>query len=83
MGRRARLWKEIFMNPVSTTPTARCSGSTQGPLSTLNLLRAGVPAREVIWFRGLKPGRQMAALGSWRGQLLLGCVRQAIGKPGA
>ena len=49
--------------------------NTKGPLSTLNLLLAGVPVKEVIWFRRLEPEKKMAALSSWRGQLLLERVR--------
>lgn len=49
----------------------------ESPLSTLNLLLAGVPVKEVIWFRRLQPDRKMAALGTWRGQLLLERVRNA------
>ena len=48
----------------------------QAPLAPLNLLRAGVPAREVVWFRRLRPDRQMAALRTTRGSLLLEKVRE-------
>jgi hypothetical protein len=51
--------------------------NNQGPLSTLNLLIAGVPVKEVIWFRRLEPDRKMVALRTWRGQLLLERVRDA------
>jgi hypothetical protein len=51
--------------------------STQAPLAPLNLLIAGVPASEVVWFRRLKPDRQMVALRkTTRGRLLLDKVRQ-------
>lgn len=48
------------------------------PLAPLNLLRAGVPAREVVWFRRLRPDRQMAALSTTRGKLLLEKVRDFV-----
>lgn len=48
----------------------------QAPLAPLNLLRAGVPAREVVWFHRLRPDRQMAALSTMRGELLLEKVRE-------
>lgn len=51
--------------------------STPAPLAPLNLLRAGVPAREVIWFRRLTPKRQMEEIRSTtRGKLLLEKVRE-------
>lgn len=53
--------------------------STLAPLAPLNLLQAGVPAREVIWFRHLRPDRAMAALRTTRGLLLLETVRAAQG----
>ena len=54
----------------------------QAPLAPLNLLRAGVPAREVIWFRRLRPDRQMAALSTTRGKLLLEKVREFAASQG-
>lgn len=54
--------------------------STQAPFSPVNLLQAGVPAREVIWFRHLTPNRQMAALNTTRGKLLLETVRKFVGQ---
>lgn len=67
----------------SASTSAPTVPTSQGPLSPLNLLLAGVPASEVVWFRGLKPDRRMAALKSWRGQLLLGRVREAAAATGA
>lgn len=55
---------------------AKSVSTQQAPLAPLNLLRAGVPAREVLWFRGLSPGRQMASLSTTRGKLLLEKVRE-------
>jgi len=55
------------------------ASTTTAPLSPLNLLKAGVPAGEVIWFRRLKPDRQLAALQTTRGSLLLETVRAANG----
>lgn len=57
------------MQSSKTTPT------TRGPLSSMNLLLAGVPAGDVIWFRRLGPGEQMRALQSERGLALLNKVR--------
>lgn len=54
----------------------------QAPLAPLNLLRAGVPAREVVWFRRLRPDRQMAALRTTRGTLLLEKVREFAASQG-
>ncbi len=61
----------------SASNKAPLVSNTQGPLSTLNLLIAGVPVKEVIWFRRLEPDKKMAALRTWRGQLLLDRVRDA------
>jgi hypothetical protein len=55
---------------------AKSVSNPQAPLAPLNLLRAGVPAREVVWFRRLRPDRQMAALTTTRGKLLLEKVRE-------
>lgn len=52
------------------------------PLAPLNLLRAGVPAREVVWFSRLRPDRQMAALRTTRGSLLLDKVREFAASQG-
>jgi hypothetical protein len=49
--------------------------NTLAPLAPVNLLRAGVPPSEVVWFRELEPDKQMAALSTTRGQLLLDQVR--------
>jgi hypothetical protein len=49
---------------------------SSAPLSTPNLLRAGVPAGEVNWYSTLKPADQMIALRSTRGSLLLERVRR-------
>jgi hypothetical protein len=54
----------------------------QAPLAPLNLLRAGVPVREVIWFRRLRPDRQMAVLDTTRGKLLLDKVREFTASQG-
>jgi hypothetical protein len=54
----------------------------QAPLAPLNLLRAGVPPQEVVWFRRLRPDRQMAALGTTRGSLLLEKVREFAASQG-
>ncbi len=48
------------------------------PLSTTNLLRAGVPAHEVQWYSRLQPADQMIALQSTRGSLLLERVRRFV-----
>ncbi len=50
----------------------------KAPLASVNLLHAGVPASEVVWFRRLKPDRQMAALATTRGGLLLDKVRAFV-----
>lgn len=50
--------------------------NSQAPLAPVNLLRAGVPQREVVWFHLLRPDRQMAALTTTRGKLLLETVRE-------
>jgi hypothetical protein len=55
---------------------AKSVSNPQAPLAPLNLLRAGVPARDVVWFRRLRPDRQMAALTTTRGKLLLEKVRE-------
>lgn len=49
------------------------------PLAPLNLLQAGVPPREVVWFRNLRPERRFAAFRTTRGKLLLETVRAAQG----
>lgn len=49
--------------------------NTQAPLAPLKLLQAGVPPREVVWWRRLKPDRQMRELTTTRGKLLLEQVR--------
>lgn len=54
----------------------------QAPLAPLNLLRAGVPPREVVWFCRLRPDRQMAALSTTRGKLLLEKVREFAASQG-
>jgi hypothetical protein len=65
--------------PQTTTTVV---SNTKAPLAPLNLLLAGVPAREVVWFRRLKPDRQMAALRTTRGSLLLEKVRQFVAGSG-
>lgn len=62
--------------------TARTVSPSHAPLAPLNLLRAGVPVREVIWFRRLKPDKQMAALATARGALLLDKVRSFAANQG-
>lgn len=52
------------------------------PLAPLNLLQAGVPPREVVWFRRLKPARQFLALRNTRGRLLLEQVRSHLAAAG-
>lgn len=48
-----------------------------GPLSPVNLLLAGVTARDVIWFRRLSPSDQMRSLHQTeRGAALLAKVRE-------
>jgi hypothetical protein len=56
--------------------------SNLAPLAPLNLLRAGVPAREVVWFLHLGPAERMASLQTTRGSLLLETVRAAKGSVG-
>jgi hypothetical protein len=51
---------------------------SSAPLSTINLLRAGVPAGEVNWYSTLRPADQMIALQSTRGSLLLERVRRFV-----
>ena len=51
--------------------------TTRGPLSPLNMLIAGVPARDVVWFKRLSPGEQMRSLSSSeRGANILSKVRE-------
>lgn len=59
-------------------PTNRHSNLTmRGPLSPLNMLIAGVPARDVVWFKRLSPGQQMRSLStSERGASILSKVRE-------
>jgi hypothetical protein len=59
--------------------TAQNVSTKMEPLAPLNLLQAGVPAREVVWFRNLRPDRRFAALVTTRGKLLLETVRAAQG----
>jgi hypothetical protein len=70
------------MPQTSHTLTVRTVSPSQAPLAPLNLLRAGVPAREVVWFRRLKPDEQMAALATTRGGLLLEKVRSFAANQG-
>lgn len=49
--------------------------AVEAPLAPVNLLHAGVPAREVAWFEQLRPDKQFRALRTVRGQLLLEQVR--------
>lgn len=65
--------------PKSSKVTLASTVSTQAPLAPLNLLRAGVPAREVIWFHRLPMKRQMQEISSTtRGKLLLEKVREFV-----
>ncbi len=73
----------------TTFTSSRATGATSAqhknvstliaPLAPLNLLKAGVPAREVIWFRNLRTERRFAAFLTTRGRLLLETVRAAQG----
>lgn len=78
--------KSFHPSQASTAP--RMSGqmlanaSTPAPLAPLNLLQAGVPAREVVWFRRLRPDRQFLALRTTRGRLLLERVREHVAAAG-
>lgn len=55
--------------------SATSANTTAGPLSPINMLIAGVPARDVVWFRHLKPAEQMRQLSSERGRSILQKVR--------
>lgn len=66
-----------MQNSFNATP-AKSVSPQPAPLAPLNLLRAGVPAREVVWFRRLRPASQMAALSTTRGNLLLEKVREFV-----
>lgn len=57
------------MQQITSTP--------RSPFSPINLLLAGVPAREVVWFRRLGPGEQMRQLdASERGRAILTTLRE-------
>lgn len=58
------------------------NASNSAPLAPLNLLQAGVPPSEVVWFRRLRPDRQFTALRTTRGQLLLEQVRSHFAAAG-
>jgi hypothetical protein len=62
---------------MSLTTNSFSNPKARGPLSPLNLLLAGVPARDVVWFKRLGPGDQMRALSSSeRGGVILNKVRE-------
>lgn len=63
------------MPRTNTSQQVKIVSTTQAPLAPLKLLQAGVPPREVVWWRRLKPDKQMSALTTTRGKLLLEQVR--------
>ena len=63
------------MPRTNTSQQVKIVSNKQAPLAPLQLLQAGVPPREVVWWRRLKPDRQMRALTTTRGKLLLEKVR--------
>jgi hypothetical protein len=63
------------MPRTNTSQQVQIVSTTQAPLAPLKLLQAGVPPREVVWWRRLKPDKQMSALTTTRGKLLLEQVR--------
>lgn len=65
------------MSRTNPSQQARIVSNTQAPLAPLKLLQAGVPPREVVWWRRLKPDRQMRELTTTRGKLLLEQVRNS------
>jgi len=65
-----------------TSSQKLANASNSAPLAPLNLLQAGVPASEVVWFRRPRPDRQFIALRTTRGQLLLEQVRSHIAAAG-
>lgn len=56
--------------------TTQRSSVTEEPLSPLNMIRAGVSARDVIWYRRLKGGQKFKELQSDRGNAILQKVRE-------
>jgi len=73
--------KTFNASPAAGASNAKAQNvsTTMEPLAPLKLLQAGVPAREVVWFRNLRPDRRFAALVTTRGRLLLDQVRAAQG----